>query len=101
MSQRLANQEIQLYLDSPLAGILINARSNRLRARVSVLARWDDMRVRSGLFSLHVCHMFSQDVHVRDVLAGRAATWPTAIAEIFLHFRVRLITTAQSFNAGV
>ena len=48
----LVNREIQPYLDSLLAGILINAHSNGLRARAASLSRWVDMHVRKGLFRL-------------------------------------------------
>ena len=40
VSLRLVNRGIQLYLDSPLAGILITARSNGLCARAAALAKW-------------------------------------------------------------
>ena len=44
VSLRLVNR-IQVYLDSLLAGILINARSNGLRARAAAQARLVDMLV--------------------------------------------------------
>ena len=41
---------IQLYLDSLLAGILINTRRNGLRARAAALAMWTDVLLHEKRF---------------------------------------------------
>ena len=59
VSLRLVNQGIQVYLDSPLAGILINARSNGLRARAAAFAVWVEVLVKKGLFRLSILRLAS------------------------------------------
>ena len=62
VSLRLVSQEIQLYLDSSLAVILINTHSNTLHARAAALAMWVNMRVINDLFCLSNLRLVSQTI---------------------------------------
>ena len=57
VSLRLVNQRIQVYLDSPLVGILINAHSNGLRAQAAAFAMWVEVLVKKGLFRLSILRL--------------------------------------------